>query len=1532
MLTLSGNSEQAFASLNSINANPVVYIEWNYNNITKPYVVYANNSGPMVRGALFNSSASYSASGFWAAANGGTITTSSIGGYQNAINTSGSCLIMSAATNKYQEDFNFNLNLGGSVTGFYKIVFYVKANMGNDIGSAATISASSVIATDLGASGVLPEDTYSYRIVPVQINGRRPEYAPMNNSYSYDDVYSYTTTASGATVSWPKGSGAIAYDIHRSSGNNPYLIPYLKTIPVIKNATQSFSDSFYVTATQWGPDASENMSFSVVPYISLTSSGSVVENASFYTRVYSEDTNNLERVTGSIDVDGSKFSRVEVCFGSSMSFDNIAFDISLAGTFLNGSIIVSDIEMFTMDSWTYLNSEYYPIESVFNSHRPGEALLHPYLSDQDKLINKKTTSASAKPISNLFSIPDALIGFSGTTPYKQINHSIHNKYKYYVTNINTSNIIRANYKNNLDINKIVIKSSNAVSDMSTVSGSVLLLGGADHSLLSAIYFPAGSFDQNGLLVLYYDGQTWSTTRPSLDYYPPPLTTSGIMQNVFSGVNGICLVSSIPTVGTSKASKTITNSEVYLGDITRTHIIEISPRLEINVSDLTSSITTSKAMDDSESVAGFPIGNITSNTGTVVLSNLPVYKHTFPHTIFDNFSTAATFSDVLKQGIKFTVGLISPQQDFTDYVPYMTMYVDTWAISDLDNITVNLFDNIKYDLMANEAPDYICYSEDPFETITNLFDISGFSDYDYDELKDILSRRSNVILGFSCNRTQTVFDVVKSFFVSHQIGAVIDEYGILRFHDIDKYIYQYSNDSFTPDFAITDIPLFLETTSGSIKYESNLVQNSYNTTIGPKLGQVTLDYKIVSKRLTPDDKAFNVNTDIRVKETITPPAVFTSTGTVALHKSSLARTVNVGSKLMFMPATTIMFDPRHKIAEKGMAFLQGELITWKGLEYCFTPTGGNVSHHPVNRIIIDPADKEYTVNQLAMNDPSIISVEYHPTGNIVGLQRGLKNTQPRNHWMFDDTDYKPTSMISSTSNFDKKFIYGMPYTSRTNITTATQGTYGKSNVHFEKNIAYFVATKNDSSLNTSIALIPKKSNAVGDKGLPISASNFNYFSFIFTGPNLTKQKFSHDKSIIEIGFYINHSSVPLMVGFRNVGTAQAKNHSWIAFNKLTYTSHTPKNGSAQNDKYSDPFQLLSADLFDGKAHRVGMYIDYPKSSIHFFVDKKHYGPYKVNGLPATPFSRVKTGEWGIYVQNLEKTYMNVANDEKKVGANVSEIYAYNYMGEEGALPDHDKHNYHWQQTTFLSRLVANNPNPEPSYYYWGPNMLTGAHFFEEAEFSITNTDPGAAVPHTLKVMKPFGYKPDETTGEKATLHGAKDTDIAHSSPYSTPFKFSMIVVNNSKNNELIYLSKDDGNIGNGVTFDAPFALSAETLSLNTNPILKKIINPSNISNSTALTTIWIQSTEQANDLIDKIVYLTNVFSTEISVELFGNPLIQVGDIARMVYSLKKIGFNPEVTNQTLVYFLVKEVNQDFSGGLKTTLKLRPLFNASNLGII
>ena len=166
-----------------------------------------------------------------------------------------------------------------------------------------------------------------------------------------------------------------------------------------------------------------------------------------------------------------------------------------------------------------------------------------------------------------------------------------------------------------------------------------------------------------------------------------------------------------------------------------------------------------------------------------------------------------------------------------------MYADTWEVNNLDNVTITAFDPMKYSLMAEEAPDYLCYSENIFNTITNILDASGVGDYDYNFLKTILNRRTRTVLGFSCSRVQTLFDVLKNFFVSYQIGATYDEYGILRFYVLDDYIFNYAGQTFKPVFAITDTDIILDAPTGSINYSANIVKDTYQATIDRKLGKI-----------------------------------------------------------------------------------------------------------------------------------------------------------------------------------------------------------------------------------------------------------------------------------------------------------------------------------------------------------------------------------------------------------------------------------------------------------------------------------------------------------------------------------------------------------------------------------------------------------------------------------------------------------------------------------------------------------------------
>ena len=80
--------------------------------------------------------------------------------------------------------------------------------------------------------------------------------------------------------------------------------------------------------------------------------------------------------------------------------------------------------------------------------------------------------------------------------------------------------------------------------------------------------------------------------------------------------------------------------------------------------------------------------------------------------------------------------------------------------------------------------------------------------------------------------------------------------------------------------------------------------------------------------------------------------------------------------------------------------------------------------------------------------------------------------------------------------------------------------------------------------------------------------------------------------------------------------------------------------------------------------------------------------------------------------------------------------------------------------------------------------------------------------------------------------------------------------------------------------------------------------------------WIQSDEAAYKILGVIASGINGFSKEVSLRIFGNPLIQIGDVVSLSYTLKGI------SNQN---YLVRGISQSFDQGLSTELSMISLDN-------
>lgn len=1830
MLKLSGNSEYAFATENSINSNPIVYAEWNYNMMQQPYVVSTSSTSLNIN---------FGANGFWTQSGDGALVDPH-NGYLSDINPTASGIKFSMGgklTNVYSSSL---IPVGAQADSFYKMVFYVKSYTTINSTANSSIPASDI--TYSTASSGANRYAY-YRIAEVSRQGKEmfPNIedddiltVPFNNStasnvilnwdYSkhkgpiyniYMGLDSPSPMVHVATISPSKNTvvridatnyisnGYATFQISGSVGaaffaganlylngtsnistitpntfnagkikhalnntswrivgtptytNNYSYVNLIPNDPSIASLMQSHNgykfDNFPIPRRTYKPVNVVSAGYKdttiskrgasgtgltssmgtgkldavplkddlirIFPYAYVENNGNYVESSKSYIRTYETPTSTPEPGKGGIEIDSITWKKVEVYFGAPDAFNAIRMDLSIDSSYQFADIIMSQPEIHKISKNEFYYSNYFPPESMFYPHRPGEALLNPYLKNSDKKINAESISSrvlSTKPVSYLAYCPDAAYSQYALIPHKQANiNSMLNIMKYYVgedltvPKTNKSESFRARYNYAMTINKLVLKFSNAFyltnADMTKASGTIILKSTDGTS--TTINISAGDIEKSGLLDLYYNGLSWSRSRPVDGTYPSSMTDSGILQNVLTDINEIIVNLSLQDVFARAGSKL------------RVHCIEISPRLEVDISNLVESFSINKTIDDNQSGGlSFPISYINSNTATLNINNVPVYKNSFPTTIFDDIAENATFYGLMKQGVKFTGALYSPQQDFTDIIPLFVMYSDSWSISDIKNISVNLFDNTKAHLMAMQASDYLGQGEGPFDTITNLLDAVGFTDYDYDGLKNLTNKKTNATSYFWAERSQTVFEALQSYFIANQIGAFFDEYGIMRFVDIDSILDKSLDGTLNPDFAVTDINI----TSGSngIIYIPNIIAESYSHSLSNKIGKVSIEYQMPMRSFTEDsnfDKFGQYGVDHKAvwQETEDQSLIYS----FANHDmSDTDTTFSSNPSLSVFGGPDI--SPRNTLGnQSNVAFMQGELINWHGLNYSFHPfthsasllsisgasaivssaspyaatasilltspsaigsksivvgaqvSGTNIqsdtnvksvvkksgaalkftasgnttsnamvstspaassvkvnslvygagipnntyvssvdlssspsvilqlSNKPnvnvsaltvqssslvvlltknttvangassnaqfnvsspsnpiqglsfysdnskdiqtpfeksIESIITKSEDLPIISNLYANQDSRITGIRHTFTGRVSGVSRGNRFTSRRYHALLDDYDGQSTlawGHIASTNFFDKKLISGNNSISNTNVSADS-----KSRVTFDKNVVRFDARRESwSQKGKGLALIPKQNTNVGHYQQPTSASNFNYFSFKFKAPNYGKKKWKNltDKTLLQLGLCIETEGGNLIICLENdrastyLTTASEPNDQTTDLSKYTF----------YESKFTKGRVRVKRGVFDGKEHRMAVLFHNSqnfadtaqrgtnnKMTYNFvtvIVDDAVYGPYpmmhndNIKSI-STKFSNilVPKSRFGFYVRNVNgnsKKTGSVLNQAEQVY--LSEIYACNWWDNRAYEIVKGATHYHWTSPTFINKLLLKSPWAEPTYYYWGPNVLTGIQIYDEVNFT---TAP--IIEQTIETDYQ-GYDPIKSKGGAPLLDKTGPNSVVFSKVFSTPFRASFAVVN--KDDQLVYLKAPDGS----VAMD-PIALRADYVKLTEKSTMEKIIDAAAINNSIQITTQWIQSPHDAKVMLEKIALLASSFNAEVSVSIFGNPLIQTGDICQMVYSLKNIGYDPTSPNSPIIkkLFIVKGVRLNYDKGLSTELTLKPLF--------
>ena len=320
------------------------------------------------------------------------------------------------------------------------------------------------------------------------------------------------------------------------------------------------------------------------------------------------------------------------------------------------TILIDQFEIFQTTDFDYQYGKTWPTASPFYIFRPGESyvpsgnVLTPLPSNFRQIKTAFNNSSynwnsQSMPCSPITYHPNILGSANSNPLYKNGIISDYTTYKYFVSDGNT-NSIGALYDTLLASNKIVLKfntqystpSSLTVNLYNTVSG---------YSKTTTIY---SSDILNGVCILYLQQNgNWVTTSQGGAWTTMPTFNTVGQITLYQNINKVVIVQNSATENSAYTSPSndIYNSTMggisypgrntqYHKDLQRLQVIEISPRLELDLSNFVIDLDTTQELDNKQSP--LPIAAISANNANIRLSTIPLTISSQPLSIFSNNSS------------------------------------------------------------------------------------------------------------------------------------------------------------------------------------------------------------------------------------------------------------------------------------------------------------------------------------------------------------------------------------------------------------------------------------------------------------------------------------------------------------------------------------------------------------------------------------------------------------------------------------------------------------------------------------------------------------------------------------------------------------------------------------------------------------------------------------------------------------------------------------------------------------------------------
>lgn len=1261
------------------------------------------------------------------------------------------------------------------------------------------------------------------------------------------------------------------------------------------------------------------------------------------------------------EINSSVWEKIEFYIGGASDSDNItSFTYTIALNRISSeddlpiNIIFTEPEIYPVTFFDYKYNSVYPTDSVFTNFRPGES----YVNTGSSLFSFPENfrelgqggSYICMPTSSISRNPSFIPVSPPTTYYKNALVSDMSQYKYFISDTYNKSITGLYSDSGITANKLVLKFNTLTSIPSfniLINGTAISVDGSQTISLAANANKEdnGNREVAGVLVLYWNGSAWTRTRWST---MPTIGSSGSITQATT-INKITVTYVSHSLREefasikNRMSEDELNTEYFDDDVSRLQVIEISPRVEIDLTPYLLDFTINKSMDNKSTP--LPISSMNSNDATINLSSIPLGNSNQPIPIFSNQSNYAgsALKNMLGKNVKMYTNyylesyssnssMIQPGS----LIPGGIFYSDVWSENDANQVSIQCYDITRY-LQAAPISDYVSSKQNAYYAIANMLDLSGFTDYDDISLYNVVTNRKTPVdlaYFYVNSKDTTIIDALNKIFLPYQIVAYIDEYGVMNFSALADLI----NPS-EPDLIIDD---------------SIVLDNGYSVTNKAKPGKISIRYRMPKIKQSPALQ------NARLDES-SPSFIYTTSNDVVWSQQNsdsvgmnyLANNMT-STQNFFVMDNNDLLDIFHtyNLNAQGYAVIENEIVSFEHKEYSLTSDAireelqpdGPVLVSVKNDIELESAISEFNKKyQVGLKTSDGItrptsSTTIEPTGKITKVQRGMFGSKVSAHTVLDESNVSGKAMrcrlISNTDytvggtgtydvSSDNEFLIETPAFSTDKIILFPSSE--------RSTVVVGVDTKPYGTYSTKIRLSDTPDKSSGGLFFNLSPSadtdlflengvNGTYFLELvkyntFKADGITPN--SPKKFNYLLAFYTVTSNVANIIAYTDVTTVVRniiKNtekvlEKVIVGNKEEYV--------VKNDPRYEYFHLKATTFkstgTDGESTSV-------VNLLSVFLNNneiKGWQQYTVDGW--VPLDRNSITNLPKKIQLLDDvdagtifgsfisadpinidgiTYI----DDTSVShsGSIREIYAtYKPLKERSV-------NYYFQTKEFLDGIVQGHNLFSNSKSYM---MQTKPEVLGINTYDVQYTTPAAIAVNVWPIHYLINYFPGTGPDDQRWMQ-SKDVDkysLSYSTILNTGFRAKFAIANNTSH--MVYLMKDaDQSKQTTVRLNL---WTHEIITASNPDVIEKIIDPGNISESIQLDSDWIQSKEAANKLMSTITNGIEYFSKDVNLDIFGNPLVQIGDRVQLTYPLA--GIKDQV-------YVVTSVSHDFSNGLGTKLGL------------